>query len=178
MLKYREYSEEGLNLETLRAGMMPDEDFILAHKSLTLFCHDIFVEYNGKILMVERKNEPAKDAIWPLGGRVVRGMNLEESARQKVWKEAHLAIDDIQLLGIGRTYFKTDPFDHGRGTDTVNAVFYAKGAGDLRLDDLHANPLLLEASDCTPGFIEGLAPYVQDYLKAAISISKHKKDLS
>jgi len=170
MIEYREYSEEGLNFEKLRTGAMPEADFKQAHKGLTLFCHDIFVEYKGKILLVVRKNEPALNAIWPLGGRAMRGMDVQESAKAAVWREARLRIDNLHLLGICRTYFKTDPFGHGCGTDTINAVFYARGEGDLKLDDLHADPVMIDASGYSPSFARSLSPYVRDFLEAALKV--------
>lgn len=174
IVEYKEYAEEGLDASLLHAGFMPAEDYEKAHRGLTLFCHDVFVEYDDKILLVVRKNEPARDAIWPLGGRVIRGMSVEESAARKVWEESNLRVKDLRLLGFCRTYFQTDPFGHGGGTDTINAVFYGKGEGSLQLDKLHDQPLLIDPNAYPPGFIQNLSPYVKDHLAIIAKFFKNK----
>jgi ADP-ribose pyrophosphatase YjhB (NUDIX family) len=164
MIEYREYREDGIEHRTLQTGLMPQNEFEAAHKGLVLFCHDIFVEYQGGILLVHRDNEPAKDVLWPLGGRVLRGIEVMESARKKVKEESGLDLYDVRLMGICRTYFHTDPFGHGHGTDSINAVFYGKGEGDLKLDHLHNKPTIVKPSECTAAFMAPLTPYVREYL--------------
>jgi ADP-ribose pyrophosphatase YjhB (NUDIX family) len=168
---YKEYIEEGVEFSALQTGMMPLKEFQLAHQGLTLFCHDIFVEYQGGILLVIRDNEPARDVLWPLGGRVMRGMDVMESARRKVKEESDLDLTVTRIMGMCRTYFRTDPFRHGHGTDSVNAVLYGKGEGKLKLDHLHLIPSIIKPADCTEEFMKGLPQYVRDYLEVAMKMA-------
>lgn len=169
MMDYKEYPEKDMSLKSLQAGFMQMDDYKKAHESLVIFCHDIFVHYEGGILLIRRKKEPAKDVLWPLGGRVMRGTDVFESAKIKVWEEAQLRLTDLCLLGMGRTYFPADPFGHGHGTDSVNAILFAKGNGQLRLDDLHEHPVIIKSEDCTAEFLNSLEPYVRDYLLLAFN---------
>jgi ADP-ribose pyrophosphatase YjhB (NUDIX family) len=72
---------------------------------------------------------PAKDAYYPVGGRVLRGITAEESLRKKALDECSLKLFNIRYLTTGRTIFKEEPFGHGKGTDTINLIFIADGEG-------------------------------------------------
>lgn len=135
------------NLEKLRARQMELGDYKKAHEGLVICCHDIFVVYDGRVLLVRRDNKPAKGILWPLGGRLQRGVDVEESLAMKTKQESGLSIDDISFLGVERTMFESDPFGHGKGTDTVNLVYSARGVGSVRLDGMHIEPTLVSRSD-------------------------------
>ena len=74
------------------------EDFREAHKNLIIVCHDVFIKYNNGILLVERNNLPAKNVLWPIGGRVLRGVHTEKSLKQKVKEECNLEINSIEFI--------------------------------------------------------------------------------
>jgi len=133
-------------------------------------CHDAVIEYQGRILLMRRTNSPAKDYLYVPGGRIERGMTAEESLRMRVKAECNLDLYDIRPLGCARTFFRTDPFGHGKGTDTLNLIFFARGEGELRLDDLHDKPTLIRPSDYTPAFRNTLDEYVRDLLDLTLPI--------
>ncbi len=173
-----------VDLKRLQTERMSQDQFITAHKSLILVCHDCFIEYKGGILLVTRNNLPAKDILWPIGGRAIRGLTIEKSLENKVKEECNLDITKVQFLGCSRTTFQTDPFGHGKGTDSFNIVYFAHGTGELRLDKLHKSPALIVPNK-TPQLLEKnhgcsilvytqelknkLHPYVQEYLDKAIT---------
>lgn len=160
---------EKVALEKLEAGFLSKQVYEQAHEHLVQFCHDILVEYQGKLLLVKRINAPAENVWWSLGGRVKRGVPTELSAKLKVKEECGLEITKITFIDFARTYFQTDPFGHGKGTDTVNALYYAKAEGVLSLDDLHTSPLLLEKESYTPEFRAELHPYMQHFMDLCIN---------
>ncbi len=169
----KEYAfDEGKEIEMnfLRAAMMPKESYVAAHQYLPIACHDVFIEYQGGILLVVRDNLPAKDSLWMIGGRIQRGWPILESLKQKVKEECGLEIDHIVEIGTGRTLFNTDPFGHGRGTDTVNWVYFAKGRGAIKLDKLHKRPMIVTPSDYTAAFRKSLHPYVRDFMDEAMKM--------
>ena len=168
MLSYKEYLEAGVDEKILISDFMPAEEYVTAHRGLVIFCHDIFISYNGGILLVKRKLEPAKNELWPIGGRVLRGMSVARSAARKTKEETGLHLKTVKMMGIARTYFGSDPFGHGKGVDTINAVLYGVGEGELKLDDLHEKPVIIKPEDYTPELKSKLSPYVNDYLKIAI----------
>lgn len=165
--------EHGIvDLAPLKADLMPLEAYREAHQSLVIACHDImvFLEEKKAWLLIRRNNKPATDILWPLGGRILRGMSTIDSAIHKVKEESQLEITEIQEVGYARTYFQTDPFGHGKGTDTLNVLLVAKAKGEIRLDALHETPTFIRKADYTPEFIESLHPYVKDFFEIAWSL--------
>lgn len=159
-MKSYAFDEGEVDIKLLESSLMNIEDFAKAHQSLVIPCHDIVIEYNGGLLLVVRDNLPAKDVLWPVGGRILRGMDTINSLRRKVKEECNLEIHSVTELGICRTFFRTDPFGHGKGTDTICVMYYGKGSGDLKLDNLHKQPTIVRPEDYI-GLRERLHPYVR-----------------
>jgi hypothetical protein len=153
----------------LKAPRMKTRDYSLSHQNLVVFCHDVFIAYEGGILLVTRDNEPDKGKLWPIGGRVERGIEIEKSLKIKAKEECNLTITSIKELGAGRTLFTTEPFGHNHGTDTFNMAYFAKGRGKLKLNKLHKNPVLINRKNYTAEFSKKLAPYVREFLEKALN---------
>ena len=165
--------ENGHDIDTsqLQTGFVPDEEFSTAHRTMTFACHDVLVRMDGKYLLVNRDNVPAKDILWPLGGRVLRGVSAEKSLTDKVRKEAGLELQNIQFLGIARTMFETDPWDHGKGTDTLNLMYVADGVGDVALDKLHSAPTWVTSGEYRDQLRATLHPYVVEMMDKALELA-------
>ena len=166
----KEYKEDDrVNTSHLEANLMDEREYMVAHQGLVFPCHDVFVEFEGGILLVRRLNPPCKDMLWPLGGRIKRGISIENSLREKVWDEAKLKLGEIIELGHARVYCRTDPFGHKRGTDSVCFVYSAKGRGSLELDKSHEAPTII-SPDNYPSKKDDLHPYVRDFMDLAIKL--------
>ncbi len=169
----KEYAfEEGeIDITPLQAMPLHREAYSLAHQSLPIACHDIFIEYQGGILLIVRDNLPVKDTLWMVGGRINRGMPIVQSLQKKVKEECGLQIDSLVELGSARTLFKTDPFGHGKGTDTINLVYFARGQGKITLDHLHKQVIIVvKPADYTASFRKKLHPYVRDFMDKAMAL--------
>ena len=162
-----EYPIKDESINALKAPFMDRADYTKAHKGLIILCHDVFIQYKEGILLVKRKNHPGMDELWPIGGRVQRGMPTKKSLQEKTWAEAHLKLENILELGCARTYFSTDPFGHGKGTDTFNIAYFARGKGSLELDNVHEEPSLITREIYTE-IQETLHPYVKSFLEKAL----------
>ncbi len=167
----KEYAiEEGqVDLKKLVSSNMPNEDYKNAHAALCVSCHDIFIEYKGGIILVRREDPPAKGYLWPIGGRIKKGRPTEDSLELKVKEECGLSVDNFVFLGSGRTFFATDPFGHGKGTDTINMVYFARGTGDIKLNNLHSNPTIV-TPEIYKKIKKELHPYVRDFMDKAIEL--------
>lgn len=175
MKEYNFENGKEVDIEKLRIGFIDKDIYVGDHKRRVGLCHDIFIEYQGGILLVYRLEFPAKDELWPLGGGVKRGVHMEDSLREKVLEEASLELDDLKYLGEDRTFFQTDPFGHGKGTDTYNLVYFARGKGSLKLNKLHENPTIITPEDYQ-SYRDNLHPYVRDFMDLAILlVSRTKK---
>jgi ADP-ribose pyrophosphatase YjhB (NUDIX family) len=140
------------------------------HAQLPIACHDIFIKIDGGILLVNRKLDPAKDMLWPIGGRIKRGIRTITSLKTKVKEECNLDIDNITHLGCARTFFRTDPFNHNNGTDTPVFVFFGEGRGEIKLDELHSTPRIVTHREYTEEFRKRLHPYVRDFMDEAMKL--------
>lgn len=153
----------------LESAHLGRDIYSAAHQGLSILCHDVLIWLDKGYVLVKRKNAPAFNLLWPIGGRIQRGMSLEESLKQKVSSECGLQIKDIEAIGVGRTFFRTAPFNHGRGTDTLNIMCVAEGMGKINLDTFHDEPLIVTPEKYV-SLKRSLHPYVQDFLDAAYKI--------
>lgn len=163
--------ENGHEIATaaLQVGHVPLEQYTAAHQTVCFACHDVIVKLGDKYLLIERDNVPAKGILWPLGGRVLRGVPVEESLKDRVLKESGLSLANLRFLGVGRTMFETDPFGHGKGTDTLNLMYLADGEGDIKLDSLHTSPTLFTKEEYQSSLRPTLHPYVVEMLDTAFA---------
>lgn len=162
-------------LEKLQAKPMPVGAYKIAHEHLVIACHDVFIEYQKGLLLVTRDNDPVKNILWPVGGRITRGVSIEKSLHAKAKQECNLELKHITFLGCARTLFATDPFGHGHGTDTINFVYLARGQGKLKLDKLHKEPIIVRPENYTQKFRKLLHPYVRDFMDLAMQSLNQQK---
>ena len=132
-------------------------------------CHDIFIEYNGGILLVKRDDFPAKGLFWSVGGGIEKGTLIEESLRKKVKEECNLELKDIKFIGNVRGLWQTDPSSHGEGIDDISLVYSAKGEGNLKLNNLHKNSLIVKPKDY-PKLRKKLHPWMKYFMDKLIKI--------
>jgi len=120
--------------------------------------------------MVKRKQSPAKGKLWLIGGRILRGIPTEESLKLKVKEECNLDIQDIKFLGVSRVFLEEDSLGHGKGYDALSLVFYAKGLGNLKLNELHDNPEII-TKEKYKSFRETIHPYLREFMDKAIELT-------
>lgn len=73
---------------------------------MPILCVDIVIEYQGKALLVKRKNHPAKGQWWFPGGRVFKGETIEQAAVRNGAEEVGLECNFKNILGVEETYFE------------------------------------------------------------------------
>ena len=173
--KYRNGEEIGdVDLNKLKAKRLPSDIYEQKHKGSVLSCHDIFIEYEGGVLLVRREKEPAKGELWPIGGEIKRGMLFEDSLRKKVYEECRLnELDDIVYLGFGRPFFNEDPFSHGKGTDALGLVYFGRGKGNIELDENHSHQTIITPREYSD-YRTRLHEYVRDFMDIVMPLVEGK----
>ncbi len=151
----------------LRQPRIPNEEFERIHKNSVIVTHDVAIWYQNGFLLLERGNNPARGELWPVGGRIERGVPVEESLQKKAREECGLIIYNGGFLGMGRTFFETEPFGHGCGTDTINMMFYAEGAGEIKIDSNHKRYKIFSVEEILSGR-QQFHPYVKQILSESI----------
>lgn len=97
----------------MTSNLIPEDLFVDAINNFPILCVDILVSYQGKYVLVKRKEEPMKDAYWVIGGRVNRNETLKNAAKRKLSEElAPLDSFDIHTLRMIGTY--EDQYDEHR----------------------------------------------------------------
>ncbi|OPY67032.1 MAG: Bifunctional NMN adenylyltransferase/Nudix hydrolase [Syntrophorhabdaceae bacterium PtaU1.Bin034] len=99
----------------------------MARPVTPLIAVDVIIEYQGGIVLIERKNEPHG---WALpGGFVDVGEPLEQAAVREALEETSLVVTLRQML-----YVYGKPSRDARG-HTVSIVYLGKGDGSLKAAD-------------------------------------------
>src|SRR3989344_4832992 len=122
------------------------------HKLMPLVCVDGYVMTRNGVLLVKRKEEPAKDLWWPLGGRRPRGLKSDNAIKMIARRELGLDVEVKAKLGVEDTLFDTEPewLNHGEGTDTTNTVYALKLVNldqELNLDRTISGARIITAED-------------------------------
>lgn len=91
-----------------------------------LLAVDALIIYEGKLVLIKRKNPPYKDQFALPGGSVEIGETVEDATIREAKEETDLDIEIIKLLGVYSDP-KRDPRSH-----TVSICFIARGEGNLR----------------------------------------------
>ena len=137
------------------------------HEKMPIACVDVVLKTSdGKFLLVKRDNEPCKNEMWLVGGRIKRNERLEETAKRKVKEEIGINVNHLQKLAGGyETIFEKDPFQHGKGTHTINTCFMAEISDEelnkVKLDHQHSGYELFSFID------RSWHHYVQECLQEA-----------
>ena len=97
---------------------------------------DIIIEYEGGIVLIERRNPPPG---WALpGGFIDRGESAESAAVREAAEETGLALSDLRQLHV-----YSDP-DRDPRLHTITTVFTATGIGRLEASDDAANARVVD----------------------------------
>jgi colanic acid biosynthesis protein WcaH len=133
-------------------------------RSMPIACVDIAIVCNGRILLVLRKEPPAKGQWWFPGGRVFKGETMKQTAQRKSAEEVGLICHVGPILHTGETIFPDGP--RAIAVHTINSCFLLYPVGgfsnlEVRLDENH---LEYKWVGSIP---EGLHPYVVKCLRKA-----------
>lgn len=104
--------------------IIPIEHYKKIVEVLPILCVDIIIKnQNGEYLLIKRANEPLKGQWWVIGGRVLKGENLEQAAKRKVKEEVGLEIDNVKSVGYYEDVSETNPFGLTTPLHSISIVF-------------------------------------------------------
>ncbi len=139
---------------------LPDELYKEILENMPVFCVDIVIHSEGKVLLIKRKNDPEKEKWWIVGGRVLKNERFLDAVRRKVRGEARLDVQKVKFLYLDE-YFSDKSIFEGVGTHSPVCVYMAEVKGLIKLDDASSDYKWIDKIE------EDLEPYVQKALKAS-----------
>jgi colanic acid biosynthesis protein WcaH len=114
-------------------------------------CVDLLVVHKGRLLLMLRNNEPAKNYWFTPGGRILKGEPIEKAVKRVLLKETKLTPIKIEKKGV---------MDHIYSyIHTVSIFFRVDVDNDnLKLDEQHTKFKWITEID------ESLHPFVKDMI--------------
>ena len=86
--------------DPMDVDFIPERLFAKIVNRLPIASVDAVIVVDGSLLLMRRKNSPARGEWWLPGGRIHRGESLEETLRREVREETGLEISAYKLVGV------------------------------------------------------------------------------
>jgi colanic acid biosynthesis protein WcaH len=111
-------------------------------ENMPIACVDIAVVCGGRILLVQRKDAPARGQWWLPGGRVLKSEKMRATARRKALEEVGIECHVGPIIHTAETIFPDGP--EGIPVHSINSCFllypvHANAASRVGLDNHHAD---------------------------------------
>lgn len=101
---------------------IPNELYYQILDNLPIACVDIAIVSDGAVLLVKRKDAPAKGQWWVPGGRVSKGEMMKETALRKAREEVGVECHVGPIIHTAETIFPDGP--QGIPVHSINSCFF------------------------------------------------------
>jgi colanic acid biosynthesis protein WcaH len=108
--------------QTFMNGFISEDLYKKILQCLPISCVDIAIIAQGAVLLVKRKDFPAKGQWWLPGGRVLKGEMMKETALRKAREEVGLECHAGPIIYTAETIFPDGPFDIP--IHSINSCFF------------------------------------------------------
>lgn len=139
---------------------IPSETYRQILSSVPIACVDVAIVSEGRILLVERTDAPAKGQLWLPGGRVHKGELLKEAASRKAIEEVGIRCHVGPILLTSETIFEDGPNDIA--VHSINTCFFLFPKDkdvNVKLDGHHAHY----------SWISAISPNLHSYVRSCLS---------
>jgi colanic acid biosynthesis protein WcaH len=130
--------------------------------NVPIACVDIAIVARGAVLLVRRKDAPAKGQFWLPGGRVLKGEMMKDAAARKAREEVGVECHVGPIVHTAETIFPDGP--GGISVHSINSCFFmypTQPDFEPALDDHHEDLKWIRRIP------RGLHPYVERCLMGA-----------
>jgi len=137
---------------------IPTELYSKIVESAPIVCVDMVLHKDGKVLLINRKDEPEKGKWWVPGGRIKKNEKLEDAVKRKILEETGLKVFIKNQLSWAEYFNEKSCFDDVKtGTHSIVARFFVEPEGeqDVSLDKTSTDFKWIEKIE------EELDPYVK-----------------
>ena len=146
----------------MSSAFIPNSLYRKILRNVPIACVDIAIVADGAVLLVRRKDAPARGKWWVPGGRVLKGEMMHDTARRKAREEVGIECHVGPIIHTAETIFPDGPA--GIPVHSINSCFFLfpkSPACRLSLDDHHG------AFKWVTAIPPGLHPYVERCLMGA-----------
>ncbi|MEM9444440.1 MAG: NUDIX domain-containing protein [Verrucomicrobiota bacterium] len=143
-------------------SLIPQSLYYQILTNMPIACVDVAIVARGAVLLVRRKDSPAKGEWWVPGGRVLKGEMMKETACRKAKEEVGIDCHVGPIIYTTETIFHDGP--EGIPVHSINSCFFLypiNAEFEPKLDSHH------EESKWVTSIPEGLHSYVQRCLMGA-----------
>lgn len=113
--------------------MIERGEYLKILEIMPIVCVDLIIVHQDKYLLVKRKNPPAKDLWWFVGGRLVKNETLSNAAMRKAKEEVGLEVTPRRIVNVVETIFDDGP--EGIPVHSVNICYLCVAHGsEVKLD--------------------------------------------
>lgn len=143
---------------------IPNELYKQILENMPICCVDIVVSHEGKVLLIHRKEEPAKDKWWVVGGRILKGEKLVDAVKRKVREETGLNVEIKKRVGTYELIFEREnSLDARKGTHAIAIVYLVKL--------LEGQSIKLDETSLNYRWIDNIEEDLDDYIKKVLKDS-------
>jgi colanic acid biosynthesis protein WcaH len=142
--------------------MIPRDLYGQIVENMPIACIDFVLVHEGKVLLVFRKEEPAKEQWWIPGGRVFKGEKLIDCLKRKAREELGVEVEVVKALGSYEYFSPKAVFEEvTTGTHAVVSCFVVRPVNgvEVTLDSTSAEFRWIDSLE------EGLDPYVKKVIE-------------
>ncbi len=125
-------------------------------ESMPIACIDIAIVANGRVLLVQRNDPPARGQWWLPGGRVWKGEKMRETAGRKAREEVGIPCHVGPIIHTAETIFPDGPY--GCSIHSINSCFFLYPVGD-------GGPVVLDAHHAAFRWVDSIPPDVHPYVR-------------
>lgn len=149
---------------------IPIELYYQILENVPIACVDVAIVANGAVLLVKRKDSPARGQWWVPGGRVLKGEMMRDTAIRKAREEVGIDCHVGPIIHTAETIFPDGP--GGIPVHSINSCFFVYPVDknfQPELDNHHADYKWVSIIP------DGLHPYVERCLMGA-GLSKKREE--
>ena len=134
-----------------------EKEWRIIVQNIPIVSVDLIVLHNNGVVLGKRRNEPAKDEWFVLGGRVRKGERLEDAVHRIAREELGTDVEIKEMLGVYEHFYNTA--DIPDASKHYVAVAFVVTPIDEKFvpDNQHAEFRVFTSAD-------GLHPYVKQYM--------------
>ena len=143
-------------------GKIPNKEYKYILENMPVFCVDMILCKDKKVLLAKRKNNPGKGKWWVPGGRILKNEKINDAVIRKMKEEMGIKAKIKKDTGIYEYFSKSGFFpDLISGTHNIAQVFVVEMDGENQRINLDSQGVECKwISDVE----ESLDPYIKKIL--------------